>query len=144
MDNARFFLTPPSKGREHKQVQELRAVAEALHEHPQLLAAVEAELERGAHAAQTKPSMGAEEVLRCLVVRQMKGYNYSELAYQLEDSMSTRGFCLVRPAAHGASEQVLRQHLEWVSTQLWDNIHQTLRARCPRIWKEKYGSRLGN
>lgn len=142
MGNAPFYLTPPSKGREPAQVRELRALAEALHEHPRLLAAVEAELAQGADAAQTKPSMSAEQVLRCLVIKQMKGYDYPELAYRLEDSMSTRGFCLVAPAAHGFGEQVLRQHLDWVGAQSWDTIHETLRKSCPRIWKKKYGIRL--
>jgi hypothetical protein len=72
----------------------------------------------------------------------MKGYDYSGLAYRLEDSMRTRGLCLVAPAAHGAAEQVLRQHVEWVGAQLWDNIQQTLRKSCPRIWKKKYETRL--
>jgi IS5 family transposase len=142
MGKAPFYLTPPSKGREHIYVRELRTLADALHEHPQLYAMVQAELDQGAHAAQTEPSMSAEQVLRCLVLRQMKGYGYPELAYRLNDSMSTRGFCLVAPAAAGPTEQTLRQHLEWVSVPVWANIHQVLMERCPRIWKKKYEPRL--
>lgn len=117
-------------------------VAEVLHEHPRLHAAVQAELDQGAQAAQTTPSMSAEQVLRCLVLRQVKSYGYPELAYRLNDSMSTRGFCLVAPAAPGPTEQMLRQHLEWISAPVWEDIHQVLMKNCPRIWKKKYGPRL--
>lgn len=142
MGNAPFYLALPSKGKEPEQVTELRTLAEALHQEPELLVLVQADLDRGAEAAHRQVAMSALQVQRCLVLRQMKGYGYGELAYKLQDSMSSRGFCLIGPAAPGIGEQLLREHLEWVGEQSWARIDQVLRQRCGRIWKKKYSQRL--
>ena len=138
-----FYLpSPASKNRESRSVRELRTIAEALAEHPELLEAVEADIgQRDAHGDGTK-LMTSEQILRALVLRQLKGYSYAELSFHLLDSMSSRGFCWIAPEASGPSEEVLKECLESVRDETWERIHAVLKVGAGRLWKKKYGSRL--
>lgn len=142
MGKAPFYLAWPAKRREPQQVEELRMLAEVLYERPELLALVQADLEEGAKEANREPAMDALQVQRCLVLKQMQGYSYGELAFKLQDSISSRGFCLIEPAVAGIGEQMLREQLEQVKDESWARIDQVLRQSCGRLWKKKYSRRL--
>jgi IS5 family transposase len=78
---------------------ELEAMSRVLDDHPTIAQLVWQDL-RGAAAGSTLLSRGAgglsaEQVLRILVIKQMNGFSYRQLAFHLADSRSYRTFCLL-------------------------------------------------
>ena len=138
-----FYLPPPaSKTGESRSIRELRSIAEVLAAHPELLAAIKEDIDRHSAHGDRTTAMANEQILRALVLRQLKGYSYAALSFQLLDSMSSRGFCWIMPGASNLSEEVLKACLERVSDKTWALIHATLKAGTGRLWKQKYGVRL--
>lgn len=68
-------------------------IGKILDEKPEILALVHADLVRGLSAENGRPGLTAEQTLRALVVKQMNGFSYVELAFHLADSRTYRGFC---------------------------------------------------
>lgn len=79
----------------HQHATELAAMSAVLDEQPALSARVQQDLEAGCPTnAQTgRPGLSGEQTLRLLVVRQLTGWTYAELAFHLADSLTYRAFC---------------------------------------------------
>jgi transposase, IS5 family len=75
---------------------ELKAISRLLDEHPKVAELVLQDLRAASGSPQASRGAGglsAEQVLRILVVKQMNGFSYRELAFHLADSRSYRTFC---------------------------------------------------
>ena len=87
----------------HAHATELAAISALLDEQPALSAGVQQDLEAGCptNARTGRPGLSGEQTLRLLIVRQLTGWTYAELAFHLADSMTYRAFCRVgdRPDA---------------------------------------------
>ncbi len=85
-------LTPFFIAHEHSI--ELKVCSNLLDRKPEIVELVYKDLTRGV----TNPKRGrngltAEQVLRALLLKQMEGYSYDQLAFHLQDSTSARAFC---------------------------------------------------
>jgi IS5 family transposase len=81
-----------------KHAKELQAMSRVLDAHPTIAELVWQDLRAASNSKQTTRGAGglsAEQVLRILVVKQMNGFSYRELAFHLADSRSYRTFCLL-------------------------------------------------
>lgn len=88
-------LAAPWIGHEH--AAELAAISVLLDEQPALAQLIQQDLEAGcAKNSQTgRPGLSGEQTLRILVVRQLTGWTYAELAFHLADSATYRAFCRI-------------------------------------------------
>lgn len=74
---------------------ELRAISEMLDQHPQIQELILQDLQQasGAQADTGADGLSAEQVLRALLIKQLSGFSYRELAFHLADSSTYRTFC---------------------------------------------------
>jgi IS5 family transposase len=73
---------------------ELRAIAGLLDEHPTVANLVWQDLSpKGLLSDAGAQGLSAEQVLRALIVKQLNGFSYRELAFHLVDSVTYRRFC---------------------------------------------------
>jgi len=79
----------------HDHAADLAAMSALLDEQPALSTRIQQDLEAAcAKNAQTgRPGLTGEQTLRILVVRQLTGWTYAELAFHLMDSATYRTFC---------------------------------------------------
>ena len=83
-------------GIDHEHGHELAEMSAILDEAPGMAKALdlaESDLLQGARADTGREGMTAEQTVRALVIKQMKGYTYEELAFHLADSATYRRFC---------------------------------------------------
>jgi len=101
----------------HPHAAELAAMSALLDEQPALSAGVQQDLEAGCPTnAQTgRPGLSGEQTLRLLLVRQLTGWTYAELAFHLADSMTYRAFCRVSAVVAPPSKSALAATLRRVS-----------------------------
>jgi transposase, IS5 family len=100
-------LTPPWIG--HPHATELAAMSALLDEQPGLAALVQQDLEAGcpANPHTGRPGLTGEQALRLLVVRQLTGWTYAELAFHLLDSATYRAFCRIGALSPTPSKSAL-------------------------------------
>jgi transposase, IS5 family len=75
---------------------ELRTISRLLDDHPRIEELVLQDLRTASQSPQAMLGAGglsAEQVVRMLIVKQMNGFSYRELAFHLADSRSYRTFC---------------------------------------------------
>jgi IS5 family transposase len=70
----------------------------------------------GIAADRGRDGMSGEQALRALVIKQVNGFSYEELAFHLADSQSYRAFCLIGFAAQPPSRSTLQRNLKRVRT----------------------------
>ena len=99
----------------HPHAVELAAMSALLDEQPALSAGVQQDLDAGcpANARTGRPGLSGEQTLRLLIVRQLTGWTYAELAFHLADSLTYRAFrrvsALVAPPSKSALAATLRR-----------------------------------
>lgn len=114
---------------EHPHARELEAMSEVLDQLPDVVERVHADLVRGLRKPGTgRKGMSAEQVLRVLLLKQMKGFSYDELAFELTSSLCYQAFCRLGAAEHTPKKSSLQRDikrirhetLEWINGQLID------------------------
>jgi IS5 family transposase len=73
-----------------------------------------------------RPGMTAEQVLRVLVVKQMRGFSYEQLEFHLKDSTSYKRFCRYGIAEETPSISTLKRNLKLVRAETIETINQQL------------------
>jgi transposase, IS5 family len=93
----------------HPHAKELAAMSALLDEQPVLTELVQQDLEACCpkNAETGRPGLTAEQTLRSVVVRQLTGWTYAELAFHLADSTSYRAFCRIGALAKAPSKSAL-------------------------------------
>jgi IS5 family transposase len=101
----------------HAHAAELAAMSTLLDEQPALSAGVQQDLENGCakNARTGRPGLSGEQTLRLLIVRQLTGWTYAELAFHLADSLTYRAFCRVSALTATPSKSALGATLRRVS-----------------------------
>ena len=103
----------------HPISQELQKISEILEELPEILDLVLADLSD--NPRQGAGGLSAEFVLRAALIKQMFGYSYAELAFQLADSNSLRAF--VRAPLEGLPKQsTLQRNIARIRDTTWQQI----------------------
>lgn len=120
----------------HAHAAELAAMSALLDEQPALSAGVQQDLEAGCptNARTGRPGLTGEQTLRLLLVRQLTGWTYAELAFHLADSMTYRAFCRVSALVVTPSKSALAATLRRVTPRtlaaLNDQLVTSVAARA--------------
>lgn len=118
-------LVPAPFGHDH--VRELQAVRAILDAHPEFARWVQADLLAGGIAADRgRDGMSGEQVLRALVIKQVNGFSYEDLAFHLADSQSYRAFCLLGFADQPPSKSTLQRNFKRVRAETLERVNRAL------------------
>ena len=100
----------------HPHATELAAMSALLDEQPVLTELVQQDLAASCpkNAQTGRPGLTAEQTLRSLVVRQLTGWTYAELAFHLADSVSYRAFCRIGALSKAPSKSALADTIDRV------------------------------
>lgn len=112
----------------HDHATELAAMSALLEEQPALAARIQQDLEAACpkNARTGRPGLTGEPVLRVLVVRQLTGCTYAELAFHLADSTTYRAFCRLGALTATPSKSALAATLRRVRPATLATINDAL------------------
>jgi IS5 family transposase len=65
-------------------------------------------------------------VLRAMLIKQMNGFSYEQLAFHLADSSSYRWFCRVGIGERGPKQSALQKAIKRVQAATWERVNQLL------------------
>ena len=113
---------------------ELAVFSEILDATPKMLDLVYADLTRVSRKDTGREGMTAEQVLRCVALKQYRNLSYEELAFHLEDSKSFRAFARLEMGQYPSSSS-LQENIKPLSEETWEAVHECLMqyARDTRI-----------
>ncbi len=103
---------------------ELESISNWLDAHPGLLGAGAADL--GAQSARGRSGLSCETVLRCAVLKHLRGETWRGLAFALVDSLSARRFA--RLGAPPPGKSALQAAVGAVSAETWERVNRCLLA----------------
>ncbi|MEQ8802568.1 MAG: ISNCY family transposase [Haliea sp.] len=103
----------------------LRKLSEVLDRHPEILDLVATDLIDASVSAVGRTGLSAESVLRCLLLKQQRGFSYEQLAFHLSDSETYRTFTRL-PAHLSPSRSCLQSTIRSIKPQILERAHQLL------------------
>jgi IS5 family transposase len=105
---------------------ELRVIGSVLDEHPEIGALAWEDLRSQPALKETgAQGISAEQVVRALIIKQMNGFSYRELAFHLADSASYRSFCRLG-WRHNPSKTVLAACIKAIRSETLEAINRIL------------------
>jgi IS5 family transposase len=108
---------------------ELRTISRLLDDHPKIEELVLQDLRTASHSPQATVGAGglsAEQVVRMLIVKQMNGFSYRELAFHLADSRSYRTFCRLGILDKVPSKSALNWALKALRAETLETINRVI------------------
>jgi len=112
---------------EHQHARELAAISDLLDAHPEIVDLVFADFPKGRKNPRTgRPGLTADQVLRALVLKQMHGFSYEELAFHLADSMTFRTFCRLGQCQPAPKRSTLQVNVKRVRACTLEKINRLL------------------
>jgi IS5 family transposase len=88
-----------------------------------------------------RPGLSADQVVRALVIKQLNGFTYSELAFHLADSRSYRVFCGFGECGEAPSRSTLQENLKRVKPETLEGVNRAL-MRCAKTTGIEEGEKL--
>jgi IS5 family transposase len=73
-----------------------------------------------------RDGMTAEQILRALVIKQMNGYSYEELAFHLADSSCYRSFCRIGVGDRAPTKTRLQKNLKRIRAETWERVNRAV------------------
>lgn len=119
---------------------ELRSISEILDQRPQISELILGDLQAaggGTKACTGAGGMTAEQVLRALVVKQMNGFSYRELAFHLADSRTYRTFCRLGLGDKTPSKSALAANVKALRAETLEQIHRLILDQAAEHGVEK-------
>jgi IS5 family transposase len=110
----------------HSHADELKKISEVLDQLPQAAQLVHASLVHPKTKRLGRKGMSAEQVLRAMLIKQMNGFSYEELAFHLADSNVYRWFCRLGIGDKPPSRSTLQKGIKRVQAETWDAINRLL------------------
>jgi IS5 family transposase len=110
----------------HEHGLELATMSTVLDQIPEVLEALERDLLRGRNAEVGRPGLSAEQVLRALVLKQLNGFSYDELAFHLADSRSYRAFCRLGECEGTPSRSTLQANMKSLTAETLEGVNRAL------------------
>lgn len=111
----------------HVRSRELEAMSQILDAHPEAAQWVRDDLVGGQVSAQHgREGMSGEQVLRVILVKQLGGFSYDELAFLLADSASYRAFCRIGITQKVPTAKTLQRNVKLVQPQTLEKINRLL------------------
>lgn len=112
---------------EHSHCRELRKMSEILDAIPEATELVHRDLVAGLRRPEKgRRGLSAEQLLRALVLKQMNGFSYDELAFHLADSRAYRWFCRLGIDGVTPKRTALQKASKRVRPETWEAINQLL------------------
>jgi IS5 family transposase len=115
---------------------ELEAVSRILDDNPGLSELVAGDVGQAAEGRKVSYGMTGEQILRALVVKQMNGYSYEELAFHLLDSRSYRTLCRIGITDSSPSKSTLAENIKRIRPETLEQINRMLAAYATRMGVE--------
>lgn len=115
-------LTEPWLDLSH--AKELKAISDLLDEHPMLGAMVAQDISRG--RSRRSGGLTGAQVLRALVVKQMNGFSYEELAFHLADSQTYRTFCQLGITDRAPKRATLAENIKRIKASTLEQVNRHL------------------
>lgn len=103
----------------------LRKLSEVLDRHPEILDLVATDLIDASLSAVGRTGLSAESILRCLLLKQQRGFSYEQLAFHLSDSETYRTFTRL-PGHLSPSRSCLQSTIRSIKPQTLERAHQLL------------------
>jgi IS5 family transposase len=113
---------------DHPHAEELRRISEILDSIPTISDMVWQDLTGNVENHAGACGMSAEQVLRAVIVKSLRGFTYEELAFHLMDSRCYRHFCRIGVAHEGFAKSTLHGAIKVLSAETWEAINRLLMA----------------
>jgi IS5 family transposase len=111
----------------HVRSRELEAMSQILDAHPAVAQWVLDDLIQGQVSARHgREGMSGEQVLRVILVKQLGGFSYDELAFFLADSVSYRAFCRIGITQKIPTAKTLQRNIKLVQPHTLEKINRLL------------------
>jgi len=103
---------------------ELKAISDLLDQHPMLGALVAQAISPG----KSKRSAGltGEQALRAMIVKQMNGFSYDELAFHVADSQTYRVFCKIGFTDQAPRRSTLAENIKRINASTLEQINRII------------------
>lgn len=112
---------------------ELQRMGRVLDVLPEAARRVGADLTAGvAEPTMGREGMTGEQVLRAMVIKQMTGLSYSQLAFHLADSTTYRTFCRFGIAGSTPKRSTLQENIKRVKASTWEAVNRLVLAKASR------------
>jgi transposase, IS5 family len=112
---------------DHPHARELAAISVTLDELPELSRVVHKDLVRGLRKPQTgRSGLAAEQVLRILILKQLKQFSYEQLQFELASSWVYQRFCRWDPNKSVPNRRTLQRNLRRVRAETLQSIHDCI------------------
>lgn len=109
----------------HEHGNRLRKLSVVLDRHPEILNLFAADLIDTSASAVGRVGLSAESILRCLLLKQQRGFSYEQLAFHLSDSVTYRTFTRL-PAHLSPSRSCLQSTIRRIKPETLERAHQVL------------------
>jgi transposase, IS5 family len=122
----------------HPHAKELEAISGILDANPAMAEAVAADLVLGVKNPETgSRGMSGDQVLRVLILKQMKGFSYEELHFHLMDSATYRTFCRFGLLEEVPGRSTLAENVKKVRPETLEQVNRHLLAHARAAGVEK-------
>lgn len=107
--------------------EELRTISELLDRAPEIYELAHTDLVGTSHSESVwvgSRGLSAEQVIRALIVKQMNGFSYRQLAFHLEDSRTYRRFCKLSHTSATPKKSALAASIKALRPETLEAIHR--------------------
>lgn len=112
---------------EHTRGKELVEMSNVLDQMPEVATLVHGALvAAGGDPDKGREAMTAEQVLRAMIIKQLNGFSYDQLAFHLADSSSFRSFCRFALGNRTPSKSTLQRNIKCVPADVWERTNRFL------------------
>ena len=112
---------------DHFHARELEQISEILDAMPDAISWAHDDLvEQPAASLSGRAGMTTEQVLRALIVKQLNGFSYEQLAFHLEDSLSYRRFCRFGLGQSAPKRSTLQANIKRISARTLEMTNRIL------------------
>lgn len=103
---------------------ELKVISDLLDQHPMLGTLVAQDISCG--KSRRRAGLTGAQALRILIVKQMNGFSYDELAFHLADSRTYQAFCQIGLTDRVPKRSTLAENLKRIRASTLEQINRTL------------------
>lgn len=121
----------------HSHADELKRISEVLDQLPQAAQLVHADLVHPKTKRLGRKGMPAEQVLRAMLIKQMNGFSYEELAFHLADSNVYRWFCRLGIGDKPPKKSTLQKSIKRIRAETWEAINAMVVQRAAELGIER-------
>jgi transposase, IS5 family len=126
---------------EHEHARILQAISDVLDEIPETCDLVQLDLNRSTRGSTGRHGMSAEQVLRCLILKQMNGFTYEELSFHVSDSSCYRHFCRFDFAQSTPKKSTLQRNFKLLRAETLEVVNDLL-LKSKRALKLEDGRKI--